>query len=109
MEIANNILKYYLRDVYFITGTAYAGKSTMVKMLAERYDQLVSEPENQTIGIAHGDCVEDAEYLCSLLRRHRPPREIMTVMYEPVTGCHVGPGTLALFFYGSDGVRVESR
>lgn len=35
MKIANNILKYYLRNVYFITGTAYAGKSTTVKMLAE--------------------------------------------------------------------------
>lgn len=37
MEIANNIIRYYLKNVYFITGTAYAGKSTMVKMLAERY------------------------------------------------------------------------
>ena len=37
MNIESNILKYYLRDTYFITGTAYAGKSTMVKMLAERY------------------------------------------------------------------------
>lgn len=40
MEIKNNILKYYLRNVYFITGTAYAGKSTMVKMLAEKYDMI---------------------------------------------------------------------
>ena len=40
MKIENNILKYYLRNVYFITGTAYAGKSTMVKMLAERYDMV---------------------------------------------------------------------
>ena len=37
MKIANNILKHYLKNVYFITGTAYAGKSTMVKMLSERY------------------------------------------------------------------------
>ena len=37
MKIENNILKHYLKNVYFITGTAYAGKSTMVKMLAERY------------------------------------------------------------------------
>ena len=40
MKIENNILKYYLRNVYFITGTAYAGKSTMVKMLADRYDMV---------------------------------------------------------------------
>lgn len=40
MKIENNILKHYLRNVYFITGTAYAGKSTMVKMLSERYDMV---------------------------------------------------------------------
>ncbi len=40
MKIENNILKHYLRNVYFITGTAYAGKSTMVTMLAEKYDMV---------------------------------------------------------------------
>ena len=40
MKIENNILKHYLRNVYFITGTAYAGKSTMVKMLFEKYDMV---------------------------------------------------------------------
>ena len=29
--------------VYFITGTAYAGKSTMVKLLAEKYDGILCE------------------------------------------------------------------
>ncbi len=36
IDIESNILKHYLRNVYFITGTAYAGKSTMVRMLADR-------------------------------------------------------------------------
>lgn len=40
MKIENNILKHYLKNVYFITGTAYAGKSSTVKMLAERYDMV---------------------------------------------------------------------
>ena len=40
MKIANNILKYHLRNVYFITGTAYAGKSTTVRMLADKYDMI---------------------------------------------------------------------
>ena len=39
-HIENNILKHYLRNCYFITGTAYAGKSTMCAMLAEKYDML---------------------------------------------------------------------
>jgi len=40
IPISDNILKYYLRNVYFINGHSYAGKSTMVKMLAERYDMV---------------------------------------------------------------------
>ena len=40
MKIENNILKRYLKNVYFITGTAYAGKSTTVKLLAEKYDMI---------------------------------------------------------------------
>ena len=40
MKIENNILKHYLKNAYFITGTAYAGKSTTVKLLAEKYDMI---------------------------------------------------------------------
>ncbi len=40
IDIESNILKYYLRNAYFITGTAYAGKSTMVRMLADRCDMI---------------------------------------------------------------------
>ena len=40
MKIANNIIKHYLKNCYFITGTAYAGKSTTVRMLADRYGMI---------------------------------------------------------------------
>lgn len=40
MIIKNNILKHYLKNCFFINGTAYAGKSTMCKMLAEKYDLI---------------------------------------------------------------------
>ena len=32
-----------MENTYFITGTAYAGKSTMVKMLAEKHDGILCE------------------------------------------------------------------
>ena len=41
MKIDNNVLKHYLKNVYFITGTSYAGKSTAVRMLAEKFDLLL--------------------------------------------------------------------
>ena len=40
MNIENNLLKSLFRNVYFVNGTAYAGKSTMVKLLAEKYDGI---------------------------------------------------------------------
>lgn len=43
MKIENNIIKHYLKNVMFITGTAYAGKSTMAAMLAERYGLIHCE------------------------------------------------------------------
>lgn len=36
-----------LENVYFINGTAYAGKSTMVKVLAEKYDGIACEENYQ--------------------------------------------------------------
>jgi len=39
-QISNNIIKHYLENVYFINGHSCAGKSTMVKLLAERYDMI---------------------------------------------------------------------
>ena len=81
------------------------GRRKAIESLAERYDAFVKNAPEQIVGIAHADCAEDAEFLASLLRRNHPPKEIMTVMYEPVTGSHVGPGTLALFFQGDRDVR----
>jgi len=51
MQINNAILKHYLRNVLFINGTAYAGKSTMAKMLADKYG-LICCGENY-------DCIPD--------------------------------------------------
>lgn len=81
------------------------GKKHAVEALADKYDALVDAPQTQTVGIAHAGCREDADYLVSLLKRSNPPKDILVVDYEPMTGAHVGPGALALFFVGRDDVR----
>ena len=78
-----------------------------VKALAALYEKHVVDPENQTIGIAHAACREDAELLMQLIRESgKAPKEILLVDYEPVTGSHVGPGALALFFESFEGIRA---
>lgn len=60
MKIENNILRSLLRNVYFINGTAYAGKSTMVRLLAEKYN-----------GICCGENYHDA-LMGAIDRIHQP-------------------------------------
>lgn len=69
MKIENNILKHYLKNVYFITGTAYAGKSTTVKMLADRYNMIFcGENYHSTVSdvVATPDIQPDICYLNNL-------------------------------------------
>lgn len=37
MNISNNVLKYYLKNVLFLSGTGCGGKSTMSKIISEKY------------------------------------------------------------------------
>ena len=63
------------------------------------YEELVSDAQTQTVGIAHADCAPDAQILASLLRRSScPPMQILLVDYEPVTGSHVGPGAFGVAY-----------
>lgn len=67
--------------------------------LAERYAALVSD-NTLPVGIAHADNPGDTALLESLLRKQGFRGDVLSVCYEPVTGSHVGPGTVALFFWG---------
>ena len=85
------------------------GRKKSIELMAEQYDRYVEHAECETIGIAHGDCPEDAEALIALLNRSHPPRNIINACYEPMTGAHVGPGALALFFYGKKEFRQATK
>ena len=81
------------------------GRRRSIEAMAAVYDALSENADEQVIGIAHADCREDADRLIELLNRNHPPKDVMLVDYEPVTGSHVGPGALALFFMGSRSFR----
>ena len=77
MNIENNVLKHYLRNVYFITGTAYAGKSTTAKLLADRYDMVLC---GENYHSAVSDLVADPEIqpdLCYMRQLTNIPTELL--------------------------------
>ena len=75
------------------------GRKNALKHLAEKYDELCADKSGQ-IGIAHADDEVGTAYLIEKLREKGFTGECLTVCYEPVTGSHVGPGTIALFYPG---------
>ncbi len=75
------------------------GRRNALNNLAERYAALCAD-KSAMIGIAHADDEVGTTYLISKLREAGFTGECLTVCYEPVTGSHVGPGTIALFFPG---------
>ena len=70
-----------------------------METLAELYKEYAVDG-TRTVGIAHADCPDGALRLQAKLRDAGQTGEILSVCYEPVTGGHVGPGTVALFFFG---------
>ena len=83
------------------------GTKKALRIMADKYNDLVKEAGTQTVCIAHSDNQADTDYLIELLNEKNPPKEILSVCYEPVTGTHVGPGTVALFFLGDSDVRFK--
>ena len=77
------------------------GNKRAYQELANYYDTRALD-KNAMIGIAHADNPAGAEQVLALLREKGFTGECLTVYYEPVTGAHVGPGTVALFFYGTE-------
>lgn len=76
------------------------GRKKAMEAIAEKYRAKVVHPETQRVAISHGDAPEEARELARMIREIGAPRELIVCPHEPFTGAHVGPGMLALFFFG---------
>lgn len=59
------------------------------------------EDNNDTVFISHGDSIEDANYVASLVKERFGIDDILISYVSPTIGAHSGPGTIALFFIGN--------
>lgn len=74
------------------------GRKAGMEELVALYDQMV-EDRSAPVGISHASSPADALHIATRLRQVGCTGEILTVCHEPVTGAHVGPGMLAVYFY----------
>ena len=83
-----------------VTGKT-VGRKASIRALADDLIGNIDRKDKCSVGIAQAGCASDAEALISRIHAALPDLEIMSVPYEPVTGSHVGPGALALFYISS--------
>ena len=76
------------------------GRKASIDALAAKVVELGEGFENETMFISHGDCIEDAQYLASVLKEKYGVKHVHINHVGAVIGSHSGPGTLALFFLG---------
>ena len=77
------------------------GRKKSIKTLVKHMKESAIEPENQTVFITHGDCMEDVTALKNMIKEELGVKHFVVNYIDPVIGAHSGPGTVALFFIGT--------
>lgn len=76
------------------------GRKHSLRSLFDKAKEFAVNPDQQTMFISHGDCLEEAQWLKEKLQTELNVPNVQLSMIGPVIGSHSGPGTVALFFMG---------
>lgn len=77
------------------------GRKKSIDALLKAFDEYAGKGFADTVCITHGDCEEEALNLAEEFKK-RGATQVFIEYYDLCTGSHVGPGTLAVFFFGKD-------
>ena len=86
---------------HLIKMSTVRGRRNSIQALADHYAANVLD-KTAPVFICHGDCREDADRLATLVMQAGGPQPEKIVFTGSVIGSHSGPGTLALFYLGSE-------
>ncbi|MBS5134301.1 MAG: DegV family protein [Oscillospiraceae bacterium] len=78
------------------------GRSASLKYLVDEMGKRITDPQEQVIFISHSDCLEDAKVVGEEAKRRFGVKDVVYNHIGPVIGAHTGPGTVALFFMGTE-------
>ena len=78
------------------------GRQASLKALVDKMEKTVTEEGRKTVFISHGDCRKDAVTVADMVRERFGTQDIHINFVGPLIGAHSGPGTLALFYLGTE-------
>ena len=78
------------------------GRQASLKALVDKMEQTALDSGSLTVFISHGDCLEDARTVADMVKNRFGVEEVYINYVGPVIGAHSGPGTVALFYAGTE-------
>lgn len=78
------------------------GRKNAINELLDRMEKTGIDLEKQTVFVAHADCAEDAEYAANEIKARFNVKSVGINYIDQVIGSHSGPGTLAIFYIGTE-------
>ncbi|MEY8403693.1 DegV family protein [Oscillospiraceae bacterium 44-34] len=78
------------------------GRQASLKALVDRMEETAIDSGSLTVFISHGDCLEDALTVERMVKERFGVKEVYINYVGPVIGAHSGPGTVALFYVGTN-------
>jgi DegV family protein with EDD domain len=77
------------------------GRKKSLNEIAARVAKEIIDPEQQTIYINHGDCLNDAKYVADKIAAKIKVAGFDFSLLNTIIGAHAGPGVIAVFFAGN--------
>ncbi|MCR5302545.1 MAG: DegV family protein [Lachnospiraceae bacterium] len=78
------------------------GRTQSLKTIAKKYMETALDPAGGLYFISHGDCLEDARELESMIVAEGGNKCALITEIGMIIGSHAGPGTIALFFLANE-------
>lgn len=78
------------------------GRKKALLTIYNRLCENIVDPENQIVYIAHCDAEEEALKLANMIKENVKVKDVYVNYYDMCTGSHVGPGTIAIFYYAKE-------
>ncbi len=77
------------------------GRQTSFEEIVKCLKESITEPENQTIYIAHADCnTTELDTLVSLVKESIPCKDVYVGLIGPIIGASIGPDAVGIWGFG---------
>ena len=78
-----------------------AGRKLAIKKLVKQCAEYIRDPDHQIVYLTHSNCYDDAMNM-KLMLHDEGIKNVEVYDYDLVTGSHLGPNALAIFYVGDD-------